>query len=291
MKPWPQALLLGLAFLACIHGPGRAAAAVDPAKVYPARGVLRNYDATTVQATISHEAIAGYMPAMTMAYRVGSPREMAQIQPGDAVTFQLHVTANDAWIEQVTKIATSQEAFLVPAPQSPPRELSPGDPIPDLEMQNERGEKIRMSDFRGQVVAFTFVYSRCPLPTYCPLISNHLQEAQEILARIGVTGGWHFISITLDPEHDTPEVLAAVAQNRDADTSRWTFATAGTSSVTQFGRAFGLEFSRGANGVINHNLRTVVIDATGHLVHIFKGNTWTPQELAAEVRAAVLNRS
>lgn len=281
---WAAIILL----VALLSAGALGAAPADTVRTYSGRGVLRNYDAASAQATISHEAIPGYMGAMTMAYRASEAKDFADIAPGDALTFRLCVTSDDAWIDQVRKVGTA--AFLVPAPPSPERELRPGDAVPDLAMENQRGEDIRLSDFRGRVVVFTFIYSRCPLPTYCPLTTKHFQEAQEVLSRLGVAEGWHFLSITLDPANDTPQELAVFAESRHVDARRWTFARADASSVARFGRAFGLEFSPGPDGAINHNLRTVVVDPSGHLARIFRGNTWTPQELAAEVRSALAHR-
>lgn len=281
-----KGLLLAFLALAGAWFPAHA----EPTTTYPVQGVLRAFDSTSGEATISHDAIAHYMPAMTMAYRVRAPEEMAALRPGDTIRFQLRVTANDAWIDQVRRIGRSDVPDLAPAPVTAVRELNPGDPLPDVELINEHGKKFHVSDLRGQVIALTFIYTRCPLPTYCPLTTNNFQGAQKLLAQLGLPDGWHFLSISLDPAHDTPEVLATTLQNREADESRWTYATGDAAAVSRFGKSVGLEFTTAPNGSISHNLRTVVVDASGKITHIFRGNTWTPQELAAEVRSALRHR-
>jgi protein SCO1/2 len=257
--------------------------------IYEARGVVRQLDPQQNQATIAHEAIPGYMPAMTMAFKVRDPREFTGLRAGDLVAFHLCVTSHDAWVEQVQKIGVTPIS-LVPEPPSPGRELRPGDLLPDIALTNQHGEKIRLSDFRGQVVAITFIYTRCPLPTYCPLITRNFQAAQGLLAQIGAGDNWHLLSITLDPGHDTPEVLATAAENQEADEKHWTFATSDGGTVADFGRLVGLEYTVSADGQISHNLRTVLIDSSGRMVHIFKGNSWTPQELVSEMRHVLQNR-
>lgn len=166
------------------------------------------------------------------------------------------------------------------------RELSVGDLLPDIELTNENGAKIRASDFREKALAITFIYSRCSSATLCPLVSRNFDVAQQLLAKLGTSDRCHLLSISLDPANDTPEVLAAYEKGHQADPLVWNFATAPEAQVRQFGNAVGLEFKRTATG-IDHNLRTVVIDGSGHIRRIFRGNTWTPQELVAELRSAM----
>ena len=166
------------------------------------------------------------------------------------------------------------------------RELSVGDLLPDIELTNESGEKIHASDFRDKALAVTFIYSRCSPATLCPLVSRNFDIVQQLLARLGTSDRCHLLSISLDPENDTPEVLAAYEQGHQADPLVWNFATAPEAQVRQFGNAVGLEFKRTATG-IDHNLRTVVVDGSGRIRRIFRGNNWTPQELVAELRSAM----
>ena len=165
--------------------------------------------------------------------------------------------------------------------------MKPGDSLPDIELTDARGETARLHDFAGKALAISFIYLRCPLPTYCPLTNHNFQAAQALLERLGIRAQTHFLSVSLDPANDTPARLADFAQAQEADPRVWTFATAREDALHKLGDAVGLEFQRNGSG-INHNLRTVVVDARGRLRRVFRGNTWTPQELAAELGATIL---
>jgi len=248
--------------------------------------VLRNFDRENHQASISHEKIPGYMPAMTMSFNVRNDSELENMKPGDAIAFRLCVTRDDAWVEEIRKTGGSPVPLFTPAPAALIRELNPGDVMPDVELVSHQNKKIRLGDYRSKVVALTFIYTRCPLPTYCPLINQKFKTVQELMSRLDAGDGWRLLSISMDPESDTPDALADFAKNFGADEQHWTFATGETAAVRQFGGAVGLEFNT-RDGQINHNLRTVVVDGDGRIRHIFRGNTWSPQELVAEMHAAI----
>ncbi len=164
--------------------------------------------------------------------------------------------------------------------------LRTGDVVPDAEFINQRGEDFRLSAFKGRALALNFIFTRCPLPDYCPRLTNHFMEAQRELMKAPQQGDWHLLSLSFDPEHDTPAQLKVYAQAHGADSSRWTFATGNAASVREFGAAFGLEVST-EGGLLNHNLRTVVIDAAGRVQCIFKGSEWTAQDLVWEMQKAM----
>ena len=252
---------------------------------YQTRGVFKSFDSKQSQATIAHEAIPGYMPAMTMNFDVRNPGEFQNVQPGDAILFQLCVTTDYAWIEQVHR-TESARPLLAPDKPVVSSELKTGDLLPDIELTNESGKKIRLSDFRGKVLAITFIYTGCPLPTYCPLMNRNFQTSEHLLSQLGIDEACHLLSISMDPAHDTPENLSAYAKIYDADAERWTFANASEDVLHKLGGAVGLEFKK-EEGRIEHNLRTVVVDAEGRIRRIFRGNSWTPQELVAEVRLEI----
>jgi protein SCO1/2 len=165
------------------------------------------------------------------------------------------------------------------------RQLGPGDLFPDIALVDQGRKAFRLADLRGSVVALTFIYTRCPLPTYCPLMSRNFQAAQGLLDRLGVGDRCRFLSISLDSRNDTPEVLTDYAARYQADPGRWTFAAGSGDEVRALGAGVGLEYTV-ADGLIYHNLRTVVLDRRGRIRRVFSGNRWTPQELAAEMRSA-----
>ncbi len=227
------------------------------------------------------------MPAMTMTFDVPNPPDLAKFHIGDAVTFQLCITSTTAWIERLAAVPTDRVGdFIRPAAPGEAPELDLGEEAPDIAMTDQTGAKLSLQSLRGNAVAITFIYTRCPLPNYCPLMSRNFETAQSLLRRLGASDGWRFVSLSIDPEHDTQDAMAAYSKDFQADPLRWSFALASPADLRRLGRAAGLEIDR-TNGRIDHNLRVLVLDGNGRVRRIFRGNRWTPQELAAEVRSAM----
>lgn len=261
--------------------------------VYAVRGTLTHLDPAANQATIAHEAIPGYMEAMTMEFDLRELAAWKNFHEGDVIDFQLTVRDQQAWIEAPKLVRPAAFPLLeAPSAAATPGDLAlkPGDPMPDVTLLDQTGHAVRLRDFRGQAVALTFIYTRCPLPTYCPLMSRNFATAQSLLDRMGLAERCHFLSVSFDAAHDRPGVLADYAKTWAANPAHWTFAAADASALRPLGAGVGLEF-REQDGQLVHNLRTVVIDRAGHLRKIFSGNRWTPQELAAEVQAALRAKS
>jgi protein SCO1/2 len=170
------------------------------------------------------------------------------------------------------------------APVVVSRELALGELMPDVPLRSQDGGDLWLRDFRGQAVAITFFYSRCTAATFCPLVGRKFDTAQTLLSRMNAGGRCHLLSISLDPERDTPEMLSAYARGYQADAALWTFATGSEHDVQKLGDAVGLEYKR-VGDRIDHNLRTVILDAGGHIRHILRGDSWTPQELVADLNA------
>jgi protein SCO1/2 len=166
-------------------------------------------------------------------------------------------------------------------------ELQPGDVLPDGILRSESGTMVRFSDFRGQAVAFTFFFTRCPLPDYCLRMNRNFAAARAILlADAHAPTNWQFLSISFDPEFDQPEVLTSYAQlYRGQDVRHWLFATAYPETLRALAPRLDLMVMH-QGGSISHNLRTVVIDPQGRITAQFDGNTWTPQQLADALRRA-----
>lgn len=283
----PTLLLLSL--LLCLNGcnrPSTSGGAPTPERVttYEVRGVLRKLMPATHKAVIAHETIPGYMDAMTMEFTAGDAAEFAGVQPGDALAFRLNVTEDRSWIDRVRKIDV---ALQVPAPPPPAAEaLPPGTLLPDCELVDSRGTPLRMRDFQGRALAFTFIFTRCPLPDFCPRMNAHFAAAQRALAVANPDAKWHLFCISLDPEYDTPARLAAYAARYQPDPVRWTFATGALAEIETLARVCGLQVARGG-ALPEHNLRTVVVDPAGRVRRIFTGNEWTPEELVAEMQRAM----
>jgi protein SCO1/2 len=283
--------LLPLLLLFCLTGcnrdsTGSGAAAPTPERVstYEVRGVLRKLIPGAGKAVIAHEAITGYMEAMTMEFTAGDAGELAGVQPGDALAFRLNVTDERSWIDRVRKIDATPQ---MPAPLTPAADaLPPGTPLPDCALTDSRGTPLRLRDFQGRALAFTFIFTRCPLPDFCPRMNAHFAVAQRALAAAAPDAKWHLLCISLDPEYDTPARLADYATRYQPDAARWTFATGAPAEIETLARACSLQVARGG-ALPEHNLRTVVVNAAGRVQRAFAGNEWTPEELVAEMRRAM----
>ncbi|MGL5017744.1 MAG: SCO family protein [Luteolibacter sp.] len=251
---------------------------------FTVRGVVRETRPAKSQLIVKHEEIPGYMDAMTMPFKVRDPKILESVKPGDAVTFQLHVTEEDHWIDGVKIVGTGE-------PEAPRKKVmdiapfKPGDPLPDLTFTDELGKPLRLQDYRGKALALTFIYTRCPLPNFCPLLAEKFRTVQKtLLADPAAPKNWQLLSVTIDPENDTAEVLQNYAKTQQADAAHWKFATGELRDITVLGLRSGLEFWEGGSE-ITHNLRTVVFDAQGRMRKVISENNWTPQELADELRA------
>jgi protein SCO1/2 len=259
-------------------------------KSYGARGVVRQIADDRRKVTIQHEAIVGYMSAMTMEFTVKNTNELNGISPSDEISFKLDVGENDSWIENIHFVAhrienVTNNTFVFHFPSA---ELKPGDLLPDCEFMAEDGSTIRLSEFRGKAVAFSFFYSRCPLPDYCPRMSKNLSEARNlILATSNAPANWQLLSISFDPGFDTPEMLTSYANfYRGTDTNRWLFAVASTNTLSGLAPRLDLMIMHDGNNIMSHNLRTVVLDPQGKIFRQLDGNQWTPQQLADAILQA-----
>ncbi len=255
-------------------------------QTYAVRGIIQQIPPDHRHVTIKHEKIPGYMGAMTMDFSVKDTNALTGYAPGDQITFTLVVTETDDWIENFKKVGergmSGAPGWHVVEP-----ELEVGDMLPDYEFTSENGNKIHFADFRGRAVAFTFFYTSCPLPEYCPRMNRNLAEARNLLStNSAAPTNWQLLSISFDSQMDKPQVLAGYASfYRGQDTNRWLFAVASTNTLSSLAPKVDLSFWR-EGGTISHNLRTVVLDTNGKIFKQFDGNDWTPQQLADAIRDA-----
>jgi protein SCO1 len=262
-------------------------------KSYLTAGVVKKITPDRRTATIDTENIPGYMDAMTMDYPVTNTNEVSGILPGDKITFTLVVTRDADRIQGIHCVGhealTNQTAMpmnLPPGTMMP--ELKTGDELPDGTLIAQDGRNLRFSEFRGQALAFTFFYTRCPLPNYCPLMNRNFAGARDIIGAMAYAPtNWEFLSISFDPENDTPQVLRTYGGfYENGNPAHWLFAAASREALARLAPALDLMVVR-QGGSISHNLRTVVLDTRGRIYRQFDGNQWTPRELAnAVVQAA-----
>ncbi|HTR42892.1 MAG TPA: SCO family protein [Pseudomonadales bacterium] len=266
-----------------------AAPTSDAVTSHAASGVMEKIAADRHTATIHNYEIPGYMAEMTMDFPVQDTNELSNVSPGDIITFNVVVGESKSWIQEIKRtgrtapVETNDEQTMSDAPA----DLGPGDRLPDGLLTTEDGRQIHFSDFRGKAVAFTFFYTRCPLPDFCPLMNRNFAAARTLISSTtNAPTNWEFLSISFDPATDTPALLGSYAGLFRGDSSaHWLFAAASTNTLATLAPALDLMIARQGNG-ISHNLRTVVLDTQGRIYHQFDGNQWTARQLADAILAA-----
>lgn len=270
------------------------ATACSQAREYELRGQVLAIDAARQEITIKHEDVKGFMPAMTMPFKVTDAKLLEGRQPGELVTATLVVSDSEGRLSAITRTGTAP----LPAEATPAVHLvdvlEPGETAPDVVLVDQDAKNRRVSEWRGKVLVVTFVYTRCPLPDFCPRMDRNFAEAQRAISGDRqLASGVHLLSVSFDPEYDTPKVLAEHAQRVGATPEIWTYATGDRAAIETLTERFGVSvISNGKDaGDIVHNLRTAVLDRDGKLVAIFNGNDWTVEELLKSIRDASANRT
>jgi len=277
----------GIAVAAVLIAAVACSRAPEPRR-YQVRGQIVGINPERQEVLVDHEDIPGFMPAMTMPYRVQDPALLQGKQPGDLVTATLVVEEVNAYLSTLT---TTGRAPLVAPPAEPAITasdlLNEGDVVPDRTLVDQAGTPRTIGSLRGHRVALTFIYTRCPLPDFCPLMDKQFKEVQQIISMTPELADVRLVSVTLDPEFDRPAVLAQHAKALGASTQSWHFVTGEREEVLSFAKRFGVITEAGdASTPVVHNLRTAVIDPEGRLVKAYSGSAWSPAELVADLKAA-----
>jgi protein SCO1/2 len=238
---------------------------------------------------IKHGDIKGFMPGMTMPFKVRDAALLDQRAAGDLVTATLMVADTEAWIATLVKTGEAPvvETAAIPAAAfvTP---LKPGDVAPDTGLIDDTGGPLSLADWRGSAVAVTFIYVRCPLPEFCPLLDRRFAEVQRLIADdAGLRGRARLLSVSFDPDADTPARLRAHAEKLRADPAIWRFATAPRDVVDRFAATFGVNVIREADATITHNMRTAVIGPDRRVTSVHEGSHWTPGQIADDMRRAL----
>ena len=274
--------------------------AVQPSVVaqdYPVTGMVVRVDRSRNTFTASIQAIPGFMSAMTMPFEVREEKELDGLTPGAIVEFVLVVNRTSSHAERVgivryqsteqDPLAASRLRLLTQIAGAASRTvLTVGQTVPDFSLTNQKRQQIALSDLRGKVVAINFVYTSCPLPNFCLRIANNFGVLQQrFKARLG--RDLVFLTVTFDPVHDTPEVLAQYASRWSVDPTTWHFLTGPIGDVQRVCHLFGVD-SFPDEGLVNHSLHTAIIDRQGKIVANIEGNQFTARQLG-DLTEAVLN--
>jgi protein SCO1 len=270
-------LLATLAVTVTVARARRATAVESDTRTYPVVGVVTAPPADG-RVTVAHEDIPGYMPAMTMPFVLG-PRAPARLAPGDRVRFTLRVAVDSSHAEDIRVVGRDARVASAVAGAAPiPQRLKKGDALPAFSLTDAASRAFSNADLRGRLTAVTFIFTRCPVPDFCPLMVKRFQQMQRELQRDRTLGDVRLLSVTLDPEYDTPAVLGAYAKAMGASPERWRFVTGKPAEIATLTKAFAVHAER--NGVfIDHTLATAIVDADGRLVEIWRGNGWKAAEI------------
>ena len=283
----PPAPLFALILFAALAGFACRAPAPAP-RTFELEGQILAIDQARQEITVSHADIPGFMPAMTMPYKVRDATLLKGRTPGELIGATLVVEESDAYLQSIRHEGVAALPDERPAARAMDL-LGVGEAVRDSELVDPSGARRSLGDWRGQVLAVTFVYTRCPLPNFCPLIDRHFAAVQEqVRSSADLQGRVHLVSVTLDPEYDTPAVLLRHAGQLKADPAVWSLLTGSREQIETFASQFGVSVVRENTqpSELVHNLRTAVIDGNGRLVTMLSGGEWEPAALIAEIRNA-----
>lgn len=240
------------------------------------------------EVTIRHGDIRGFMPGMTMPFMVNDAALLEGKQPGDLVTATLVVGETAAHLSTLTKTGSAPIENPIEVTRTEGAILMPGDIVPDQLLVDQDGAPMPLSSLRGHRVALTFMYVRCPLPDFCPRMDQNFAAVQKTIKSTPDLADVRLVSVSFDPEYDTPAELRKHAQALGADPAVWKFVTATPEEMDKLTGRFGVHVERDDQKSINitHNLRTAVISPDGRVVKVHSGTDWTPAQLVADLKAA-----
>ncbi len=239
---------------------------------------------------IDGEAIPGFMEAMTMPYQLKNPNIISELHPGDTITADVLVSKSaqqTVLLDHIVVVAQAKpdykpaEFYHVPAA---------GDQVPDFTLRNQDGREIRLNQFRGENLLITFIYTRCPLPNFCPLMSrNFAQINRDLKATPALYAKTHLLSVSFDPLHDTPAQLRAYGARYIGSSSRkafkhWGFAVPSTPELKKMALYFDVGVTYGPNDTITHTLSTTLIGPDGKVAQFYPSNQWTPAQVESDIK-------
>jgi protein SCO1/2 len=250
-----------------------------PEQRFDLKGKVVAVDPAHRQVTIAHEKIPGFMDAMTMSFDIGDDWAVAVLAPGQRIEATLVVRGDRSWIEGL-RISKTEEQKGVPLSSPAPKI---GDKVPDFWLLNQDNRRIHLSQYGGRPLLLTFIYTRCPLPDYCPRTSMNFSEIYRSLES-GNKSNPHLLTVSFDTDHDTPAVLREYAGRymHPVNFGTWEFATGSPEEIKKITGYFGLSYWP-ESGQITHNLVTALIGPDGRLARLYQGNQWKVAEVMADL--------
>jgi len=256
----------------------------SPSRRYHLKGTVVAVSLNNALLVVSHEAIPGFMGAMTMGYAVRDRRALAGLSPGDEITADVVVQGNDSWLENIVVVEKTASPPQALAPVRPPE---PGEVVPDFSFVNQYGREEHFSKFRGNAVLLTFIYARCPLPDYCPRMNLNFAEINLALSRRKqLYSATHLLSVSFDPKHDTPSVLKRYGEDFTAKTDpsfrHWEFVAVPQRELRQVAQFFGLSYWQDGAQIV-HSMSTTLVAPDGRVDRWYGGNGWQPIDVLRDL--------
>ena len=285
--------LLALLVLAGCHSgqkPPSPSSANQNYKVYHLRGKVVSTDPARGEVTLDHGAIPGFMEAMTMPYKLKDPGILSELHPGDVITADVLVSPDpdaDYLLDHIVVVAQARPDYKPAVSYHVP---APGDQVPDFKLRNQDGRAIHFGQFRGKTLLITFIYTRCPSPDFCPRVTRNFAALEkQLAANPALYARTHLLSVSFDPEHDTPERLKAYGISYIGNYSKsafahWDFAAPEKLVLPEMARFFDLGMTENADSTITHTLSTTLVGPDGKVARFYPGNEWTVEQVFGDVK-------
>jgi protein SCO1/2 len=259
-------------------------------KVYKLRGKVVSTNAAKGEVTLDHEAIPGFMEAMTMPYKLKDASILSELHPGDVITADVLVSQDpdaDVLLDHIVVVAQGKPDYKPAIFYHVP---APGDAVPDFKLRNQDGRAIHLGQFKGKSLLVTFIYTRCPLPDFCPRVTRYFAVVdRQIAANPQLRGKTHLVCVSFDPEHDTPDRLRAygatyIGSDAKSAFADWDFAVPDKPVLLEMAKFFDVGITSAADGSITHTLSTTLIGPDGKVVRFYPGNEWTAEDVLTDLK-------
>jgi protein SCO1/2 len=293
--------LLASSFLAfvvlagCHPGQNSSQNSNSSVTVYHLRGKVVSTDAAHGIVVLDHEAIPGFMEAMMMPYQLKDPSILSELHPGDVITADVLVSKSSqetVLLDHIVVVAQARPDYKPAVFYHVP---APGDKVPDFQLRNQDGRAIHLGQFKGKTLLLTFIYTRCPMPNFCPLVTHNFAVINgQLTTNPKLYAKTHLLCVSFDPEHDTPERLHAygatyITSDGKKAFEHWDFAVPDKAALLEMAKFFDVGITHGENDTITHTLSTTLIGADGKVVRFYPGNEWTPDQVLADVIKCAAN--
>jgi protein SCO1 len=259
-------------------------------KTYHLRGKVMSTSSATGEVVLNHEAIPGFMEAMTMPYSLKDPQILGELHPGDTITADVLVSQDaDATVllDHIVVVAQGKPDYKPAVQYHVP---APGDEVPDFALRNQDGHPIHLSQFRGKTLLITFIYTRCPMPNFCPLVTRNFAAIdKQLKSNPAIYAKTHMLCISFDPKNDTPKELHAygvqyIGSDSKTTFAHWDFAVPAKADVDKIAQYFDVGLTLGPDSSITHTLSTTLVGPDGKVQQFYPGNEWTPDQVLADLK-------